>query len=155
MISDEKIISMHISGVPRVAEWLSWKKRALWPRTVKLCMALVSPKWDYHLDTGLTLFPQWNDWWAEIRRESIVENSVGSAYHWFWSTSSLVHLYSPPKASGRTFKCVKAVCARWWVRASNTLYRDSITSCSSLSRLLSNLTLLPLLCKLPLFPLLY
>lgn len=57
----------------------------------------------------------------------------GFAYRWFCSRSVLVHLYSSPKTLGRRFKCVKALCARRWVRVSNTQYQDSSSDCSSLS----------------------
>lgn len=42
------------------SNWSEWQRfRALWPRTVKLSVALVSPKWDRHLGTDLNnLFPQ-------------------------------------------------------------------------------------------------
>lgn len=84
------------------SNWSEWQRfRALWPRTVKLSVALVSPKWDRHLGTDLNnLFPQWNDWWAGIRwywcgvEWSRVKSSGGSPIFgsapvvpWFISTA--------------------------------------------------------------------
>lgn len=40
----------------------------MWPRPVKLSVALDSPKWDHHLGVLLNnLFRRWNDWWVGIR----------------------------------------------------------------------------------------
>lgn len=142
------------------SDWSEWQRfRALWPRTVKLSAALVSPKWDRHLGTHLNnLFPQWNDWWAGIRwywcgvEWSRVESSGGSPIFgsapvvpWFISTA-------PPKAPGRRFKCVKALCARRWVRASNTHHTTTLP----LSVVFAvSLSLSLLLCKLSFVSLLY
>lgn len=45
-------------------------------------------------------------------REEQSGKQRGFAYLWFCSSSALVHLYSPPKAPGMGFKCVKALCVQ-------------------------------------------